>query len=198
MKKIGLAFLAVVITMSGVMSAGAQDSSVSAEKTALIKEMIEISNIKQNFKEMMSNMTSMQRKQSKDMMNDLISGYKTLTRAEKAEITEMANETVERILSRSEEFFATKFNFDRFVDEAYVPIYAKHFTEDELRDMIAFYHTSTGQKTIKEMPRLMADAMIAVSEKLLPDFMKFIKQTTDEEMTALKQKLPKKKITRKT
>ena len=40
-----------------------------------------------------------------------------------------------------------------------VQIYAESFTETELRDILAFYQTETGQKAIRLMPDLMARGM---------------------------------------
>jgi hypothetical protein len=37
------------------------------------------------------------------------------------------------------------------------PIYAKHFTAAELRDMTAFYHTPTGAKALRELPKVMGE-----------------------------------------
>jgi len=38
-----------------------------------------------------------------------------------------------------------------------IPLYEKHFTENELDDLIAFYRTPTGQKAVKELPALMQE-----------------------------------------
>jgi len=43
-------------------------------------------------------------------------------------------------------------------------IYARNFTAQELRDMIAFYRTPTGMKALQVMPKVMAD----VSAQLAP------------------------------
>lgn len=40
-----------------------------------------------------------------------------------------------------------------------VPVYAKHFTPDEVKGLIAFYSTPLGQKSIKEMPTLLNECM---------------------------------------
>jgi len=46
-----------------------------------------------------------------------------------------------------------------------VPIYSKHFTEEDMDDLLAFYHSRVGRKTIREMPSLMAESMeMAVEE----------------------------------
>ena len=43
--------------------------------------------------------------------------------------------------------------------EVLVPVYASHFSREEVRAMIAFYRTPVGQKLIAETPALTADAM---------------------------------------
>ncbi len=48
--------------------------------------------------------------------------------------------------------------------EDIVAIYIEEFTEKELNEIIAFYETPTGRKTIKKMPKLMAKgAQLGVS-----------------------------------
>ena len=45
--------------------------------------------------------------------------------------------------------------------QAAVLIYHKHFSHDELKQMIAFYSTDLGKKTIRVMPTLMQESMRA-------------------------------------
>jgi hypothetical protein len=42
---------------------------------------------------------------------------------------------------------------------ALTPIYAKYFTEEDIRSLIDFYKTPLGRKTITTMPAVLADAM---------------------------------------
>jgi hypothetical protein len=37
-------------------------------------------------------------------------------------------------------------------------IYARYFTVDELHDMAAFYRTSTGQKALQRMPKVLGES----------------------------------------
>lgn len=41
----------------------------------------------------------------------------------------------------------------------YIPIYEKHFTQDEIKYMIAFYESPTGKSMIEKMPLVMNDSM---------------------------------------
>lgn len=45
-----------------------------------------------------------------------------------------------------------------FLDDL-VPVYARHFSHKDVRDMIAFYETPLGVKTLEVMPKLMQDSM---------------------------------------
>ena len=42
-----------------------------------------------------------------------------------------------------------------------VPIYMRHFTENEIQEMIRFYKTPTGQKLVQKQPQVMQESMQA-------------------------------------
>ncbi|MDO3427228.1 DUF2059 domain-containing protein [Chryseobacterium sp. APV1] len=41
----------------------------------------------------------------------------------------------------------------------YIPIYSKYYTESDLDELIKFYKTPIGQKTISNMPLIMNESM---------------------------------------
>lgn len=45
-------------------------------------------------------------------------------------------------------------------------IYARHFTAPELRELIAFYKTPLGQKTLKTMPQIMNDSVQLIMPRM--------------------------------
>jgi hypothetical protein len=46
------------------------------------------------------------------------------------------------------------------------PIYARHFTADELRQLIAFYHSPIGTKALKELPQVMGEFLVAITPRI--------------------------------
>ena len=40
-----------------------------------------------------------------------------------------------------------------------IPVYAKHFTNEELDGLIAFYESPVGAKTVRVMPQITREAM---------------------------------------
>ncbi len=66
-------------------------------------------------------------------------------------------------------FEETLANFTTEVMKDAPAVYARNFTAQELRDMIAFYKTPTGKKALQVMPMVMAD----VSARLAPHVQAF-------------------------
>ena len=50
----------------------------------------------------------------------------------------------------------------------YAPIYARHFTDDELRELTAFYRTPTGRKSLSALPVAMTEVTLQVVPALAP------------------------------
>jgi hypothetical protein len=56
--------------------------------------------------------------------------------------------------------FAKEVRSDELIDLV-VPIYDKYYTRDEIHDLTVFYQSPVGQKTIKVLPKLSAEAIDA-------------------------------------
>lgn len=46
------------------------------------------------------------------------------------------------------------------------PIYAKHFTAGELRDLMSFYKSPTGQKSLKVLPQVMSEILSGMMPRM--------------------------------
>lgn len=192
MRKFVLAIAAVVFMISGAGMARAQ-GTISPESAALVRELVEVTGGKQQFNEIVTGMMSFQGAQTKQMMDDLLKDDKDIPTADKAMLLKTMEEANERIEARIKEFFTKEFDFAKYTNDVSVPVYTKHFTDSELREMTAFFRTPTGQKMSKKTPELMADSMDAVSKNLMPAFNEYLKKAVDDEKTIIKQKLSVKK-----
>jgi hypothetical protein len=66
-------------------------------------------------------------------------------------------------------------------------VYSKHYTHDEIRDMLKFYKSETGKKILKVGPDLIIDLMRVIDvwsgeelKKNDPKIMQIVKETLDE------------------
>ena len=62
-----------------------------------------------------------------------------------------------RVNKMTDDMFKTM-PWDDMMD-AMVPVYQKHFTKGDVDALVSFYSTPTGQKLIKELPEITAEAM---------------------------------------
>ena len=46
------------------------------------------------------------------------------------------------------------------------PIYARHFTAGELRDLIGFYNSTTGQKSLRVLPQVMSEVLASMMPRM--------------------------------
>lgn len=60
-----------------------------------------------------------------------------------------------------------------------VDIYQKHFSENEIREMLAFYKTETGQSIITKLPLVSQEAMLA-SQRMVQSAMPKIQAVSQE------------------
>jgi hypothetical protein len=67
--------------------------------------------------------------------------------------------------------------------QAMIPAYQKHLTKGDIDNLIAFYSSPTGEKLIREMPVMMAEAMrdvMPVMNKYLDSVKQTVQKKTDE------------------
>ncbi|MEJ7701426.1 MAG: DUF2059 domain-containing protein [Pyrinomonadaceae bacterium] len=163
--------------------------TVSPEKQALIREFFEASGGQKSANEMVEVMISFQEKEMPKTISSLIENDKNLTPTKKQELKRMTTESTERIGKRFREFFTQRINIGQMLEEISLPVYDKNLTDTELRDLITFYRSPTGQKMIAVAPKMALEAMMAFSEKFSPKLQEFMKETAEAELAELKQKL---------
>jgi hypothetical protein len=109
---------------------------------------------------------------SRDMMKTMMN---TMSKQLRQTVSEqlkkepgMTPEKEERTFKLTDDMFKN-FPVDEIID-AMIPVYQKHFTKGNIDDLLAFYSTPTGQKVIKELPAISAEAMQAampIAQKMM-------------------------------
>ena len=75
--------------------------------------------------------------------------------------------------------------------QATIPVYQKHFTKADIDSLIAFYASPTGQKVLREMPGITAEAMQSMIP-IMQKHMEAIRQRVQEQVAdALKDSTKK-------
>jgi len=75
------------------------------------------------------------------------------------------------VLSETRKQFGTRFGDIEFLTDLYAPVYAQHFSEKEMQELITFWDSPIGKKTIKLTPMLAQATHSAIqmaTEELIP------------------------------
>jgi len=143
--------LAALICLLGVPAGFAQQNVNGAKDEPASKENVERFLAAMHTREMMQNMIATMAEQMHGMVREQTQKTPNLPHGFEAQQNERMDD------------FARNFPVDEMI-QAMVPIYQKHFTEREIDDLVAFYSSPTGQKMVKEMPAISAEAMQSSQE----------------------------------
>lgn len=83
----------------------------------------------------------------------------------------MGNDKISKF-SNSTFWDSLKPTFNKILNEDMAELYDKYYSKKEIKDMVRYYKTKTGQKTITTSPELQRELMTIIWTKYLGDFMK--------------------------
>ncbi len=164
MKKIVLA--ACLALSFAVPSAFAQSAApVDADTAAAVKELLVVMHTRDNILQMMA---QMQKNMPAMMLQGATAAIKNnpkMTDAQKDEAIAKAAKEIPQAAANMASTMNDPAMWDEMLAE-FVPLYARHFTAAELRQMSAFYKTPVGMKVISTMPQLAGESM-QISQKVM-------------------------------
>ncbi|HMJ09424.1 MAG TPA: DUF2059 domain-containing protein [Pyrinomonadaceae bacterium] len=191
MKRTSRLLLISLILVTFAALANAQ-AAMSLEKRKLVGEMIAVLKMDKQMSQITDAMLE-------EMEKTYPMGYGAAV-DRRADLTDQQKQSMKTNSAAAFTAFSQKFrrrlaesvDYAKYIDEAVYPMYDKIYSEQELRDIVAFYKTPTGQKMIDTMPQLFAEAQNAAREKLLPQVMTIISSVLDEEFKTVAAPSPKK------
>ena len=127
-----------------------------------------------------------------DIKNDLIGSVdndKELTDVQKQELRKSALDAYNRLDQQLKDFLNDQPKITPISEAAVFQVYDQAFTETELKELIAFYSSATGQKALKFLPTLSAQVQQSFQSMLLPKVQEFITPKIKAEGEQLKQKI---------
>jgi uncharacterized protein len=137
MKRILLIFIQAVLILS-MQSAFAAEEKLTVNKTEDIKKLLEVTGALAIGRQMSDFFIQNYEKNIKQARPDI-----------PAEMFDVMREEVDAVMDEAMPTYI----------EMIVPLYHKYFTHQDVKEMLKFYSTPLGQKTIRVLPALMQDSM---------------------------------------
>jgi hypothetical protein len=165
---------------------------VSPEKQALIRELLDVTDSKKNSEAILNTIFDQMQKDMPEMVWASLSeieGIKELSQAEQQRLRDEMNESARRSSQRFREALIQRLNFAQLIEDISIPLYAKYFDDNELRDLIAFYKSPTGKHTMAVMSNLFADSMAKAQERMMPVIKDVMSEISADERARFREKI---------
>jgi uncharacterized protein len=166
--------------------------NISPEKSDLIKELLDLTDAKAGAVLSFNAVVDQQLKTLPDLVWSTVSGsqeLKSLTPQQQEKVKKVVTSNSQRILEHVRKVFLERIDFGKITDEVYYPLFDKYFTEDELKEINAFYRTPIGNKTIKMFPKIFGEAVAKANDLISPKVSAIVNEVLEPEMSQLQKEI---------
>jgi hypothetical protein len=155
------------------------------EKAALIKELIEVVHAQEAAKSIMDSIEQQSEAMEEQVLTRLLADTPGLSEEDRQEALVKARLNREQQDKQFKDLLAQRIDLTKLVEEIISEVYDQYFSEEDLRNLVAFYKSATGQKAIAVMPQLFSESMRKTSERVLPVVQEIAKQIAQEQQKEL-------------
>jgi hypothetical protein len=149
--------------------------------TAAARDLLDAMNYRvttaATMKQMIASMPTMMRTSAQNQ----IRGNTTLTEQQKAD--KLAE--VERMVPQATAAISKVLEDPKLADEMMgemVPLYARHFTPEEMKELATFYRSPVGRKSLQAMPQLLGEGMQVSQRLVAPRINKVMQELNDKQV----------------
>ena len=112
-----------------------------------------------------------------------------LTPAEQQRLREEISESSLRMSRQMKERFTQRLDLQHLIEEISIQLYAKYFSDAELKDIITFYQSSTGKHATEIMPSLFAESIAMANQRMLPVVKDLMSEISSDETTKFQERV---------
>lgn len=141
---------------------------ISSTKQVLIRQLLEMTGGRKLHEQIQEMMLTQVRLQIQPMMKQAISGKSHLPPAEEQALIAQLNTRLDSFMTQFSQALRTEITYDEMLQRVYYPTYDQYFTEEDLKNLIAFYQTPIGQKMIATTPKLLQTSAQLTNQVFMP------------------------------
>jgi len=187
----GVLFATAMVAGGQEPTAGSAKPVISPSKQRLIAELLDATEAKKNALAITDSLNALSAQTSALVWESLEAEevMKSLSAADREELKQKMLADSARADKRIQELFAKRIDMTKLIEDIFYELYDKYFTEAELQDLVAFYQSSTGKKSISVQPRMFSESMAMVMERIKPKGMEIMAEFLKEEAARIKTEL---------
>jgi hypothetical protein len=165
--------------------------SISLEKQSLVRELLDALDFKKSMEAIVKTLFDQMDKEIPEAVWQELSQtkeIKELSWTEQQKLYKEIKANDDRGI-RIRERLNQKADFAKMTEEITIELYGKYFSESELRDLIVFYKSPAGKRSIEVMPALIGESMTKSTERLMPLMKEVISEVSEEEKAKLENEV---------
>jgi hypothetical protein len=155
-------------------------TDIPPAKKGLLKELMELTQVSQLLDSMFGG-AMQQADKTYDELSEKLLANKDLKETERDAFAKQVAARQAGFRERLQAALRQQLNPAELIEQLFYPLYDKYYEEAELKDLIAFYRSPTGQKTIRITPQLLQESMQKAMEVMLPKMMPVLEKFIEEE-----------------
>lgn len=176
---------AVNASSSAAVAPAATSPTLTPAKKALILELLKMTDADKQVEMIINQLTLSHQRRYPTLLAQAINAAPNLSEEKKKELIASAQEQSARSSERLRQLFMQKIDLSNVMQEVALVVYDKNFTESEMQDIITFYKTPTGKKTLQALPAVMSESMEMTTALITPPLSDIMKQVMAEERERL-------------
>lgn len=187
--KTTFSIFSIILLLVAFCAQAYSQNAIAPQKRALIKELLEVTESVKLAEATSRSMMMQMEQEFPRIMNQLMTQQMAedkLTPGQREALQNDYNKYSDRMLKAFREKVFGTINYAELLEQISLELYDKYFTEDELKDLLVFYRTPTGKKTIQVMPKLATDSIQKSGEIMMPKIMNALNEVIQEEAKRIK------------
>lgn len=161
-------------------------ATLTPAKRALILELLKMTDADKQVEMIINQLTLSHQRRYPILFAQAVNATPNLSDEKKKELIASAQEQSVRSSERLRQLFVQKIDLSKVMQEVALQVYDKNFTEPEMQDIITFYKTPTGKKTLQALPAVMSESMEMTTKLITPPLSDIMKQVMEEERDRLR------------
>lgn len=179
--------LTILLLLICPLTALAQEPATT-KKQEVIRELLEVTGTRNTASKIIDSVVGELNKQYPLIVEQLADADPTLTPAQRKQAKIVLGEDQAKFTEQLLERIKKRVDVGQIIEEISSSLYDQYFTEGELIDMVAFYKTPTGKKTLAVLPEYFAASIRLTSEKLMPVITPIVMEIVEEQKGKIKRK----------
>lgn len=194
MKKITL--LVSLLLVFAFISVKAQ-TEISPEKQKAIKELSTIMSANNTAEDLAKAMSAQFNSMHAEIVKSIVERRTDLTQEERNSLEKNLIDEALTSANRFQNKLFEKLDYNALMDEIIFNVYDKYYSLEEINDLIVFYKTPTGQKSLKVMQPLIIETMQLTQAKLVPKLLTVMQELREEHSQQITKKVDEMKPRKK-